>query len=562
MKELDRLTTSSKSSKCLPTSSTCVRWEGPSIACLDICHGDSIEKVVYDLSSIVCSTKDALDISTLNFDCLVPAGQVNPTTLNQLLQLLITKSCETTTVEPGTGGGSNNLPAFVNLPACLITNPSETMLSIDDYLIRLADYSCELRTDIDSINTTVYNLNQQIGNIPTTGSGNNGGSSTTLTIQSKCFSATQPGNSIGITTAFETMEGKLCDLFGLIGTSTHIGNFNAINCINGSTPLPCGTGTYSSIQGWVPNPTTAFQVLTNMQLAICKLDECAKFSPSNICVALPPTNIVISDLSVTGCRVTWTNPLTVSNPDLEDPISIVFKFFIPGTTTPIALTGGATSIEFAPSASQGTNNNIVDLLFTTGQPYTIKAYAKYNSCGESISFAETTSILKTLNVTAKIVLTVSNEEDNKICTNLSTGTPSAYTEKRKKYKLSIFNPLGTTQLTNGTGQAIVAKIKIFHTNPCNRTPPDSPPPPQPPVNPYGLPIVEIEEMTITIPSNAHYGENSFVELEKTYCGSSYPFCAEHARVFFCFKEITLADGSPLPSGVGLDSTITSLQACQ
>ena len=118
MKELDKLNTRSRTGTCLPTSSVCVKWEGPTIPCLTICKGESIEQVIVDLASIVCTTKDSIDISSLNFSCLVPNGQSNPTTIKQLLQLLITKSCQTSTVDPGTGGGDSTLPVL-DLPPCL-----------------------------------------------------------------------------------------------------------------------------------------------------------------------------------------------------------------------------------------------------------------------------------------------------------------------------------------------------------------------------------------------------------------------------------------------------------
>lgn len=53
---------------CVPTSSNSVVWDGPDIACISLCRGDKITDVVYKLATELCSLKNNLDVTKLNFE--------------------------------------------------------------------------------------------------------------------------------------------------------------------------------------------------------------------------------------------------------------------------------------------------------------------------------------------------------------------------------------------------------------------------------------------------------------------------------------------------------------
>jgi hypothetical protein len=559
MKELDKLTTRSRTGTCLPTSSACVKWEGPSIPCLTICKGESIEQVIVELSSIVCTTKDSIDISSLDFNCLVPNGQANPTTIKQLLQLLITKSCQTSTVDPGTGGGDSNLPV-IDLPACLQyqdnSNNIITSLGLDEYAEYLANSMCEILQDVSDINQQIITINAGLNAISTGGSGSGGSGSASVTVTSKCLSSTQPGAVIPIAQAFQTMEESLCeDYLTPMTTPAHLSQFNltASLCPNKDTLTPCG-GKYGDISGWVQNPLTSFEHLKNMALAICKLDECAKYAPSGICVALPVVDIQITNLTTTGCYIKWTNPLSYFNPDLDDPVEIRFEFYHPSNlTTPITLAAGPNSgggtqtyMSFQPS-SFNNNNNLVNGSFQAGVEYVIRGYARYTTCGTSLTFFEKKSKVKELNVSALIHYSLQNPVTTvKTCDAL---LDESYVEVKRSIRLELRKPTDGNYIVNATGQKIKAKFNLYFSNPCN-------------VDSNGTPIVEVQSVTVEIANNAAFGSVDFIEYEKIPCTvSGILLCKDATRVLKCLVEVKLEDGTPLPSSVLYHSSLTAVPVC-
>ena len=61
---------------------------------IDLCKGDTIDVVIYELALILCDiTQNVLDISTLDFECLLVDGQCEPDTLLETLQLIISHIC-------------------------------------------------------------------------------------------------------------------------------------------------------------------------------------------------------------------------------------------------------------------------------------------------------------------------------------------------------------------------------------------------------------------------------------------------------------------------------------
>ena len=44
---------------CTPISSNCVVWQGPNLACINVCNGDNISTVVAKVAEFVCNMIDA-----------------------------------------------------------------------------------------------------------------------------------------------------------------------------------------------------------------------------------------------------------------------------------------------------------------------------------------------------------------------------------------------------------------------------------------------------------------------------------------------------------------------
>lgn len=89
------------------TSASNTIWDGPDIPCLDLCKGDTIDKVLYDLALKVCKKFEELDPENYNLECLDIEG-CETISFQQLIQILIDRSCEQEEDTPPPSNGSGN----------------------------------------------------------------------------------------------------------------------------------------------------------------------------------------------------------------------------------------------------------------------------------------------------------------------------------------------------------------------------------------------------------------------------------------------------------------------
>jgi len=121
---------SASTNGCDNISSNCVVWQGPDIACIDLCTGDTITDVTAKLATKVCDIiTNGVDanpnLSGLDLTCLNIQGQT-PTTLVPVLQEMVNQICANSSGT--TVGTSSNLARskqttdslpIMTLPACM-----------------------------------------------------------------------------------------------------------------------------------------------------------------------------------------------------------------------------------------------------------------------------------------------------------------------------------------------------------------------------------------------------------------------------------------------------------
>lgn len=152
-------------SPCSPISSNCVIWQGPNIPCIKLCTGDTITDVVYALAMQLCDIVDAVNISTLDLDCLeITTG--TPTNINQLLQILIDKICDTNSIPapsafPTRGNSSCPTDCIVPVAACLQTG-TQTTMKLLDYVQLIGNTICSILDDITTINNSITNITNRV----------------------------------------------------------------------------------------------------------------------------------------------------------------------------------------------------------------------------------------------------------------------------------------------------------------------------------------------------------------------------------------------------------------
>ena len=99
---------------CSPISSNCVVWQGPDIACINICNGDTVSDVVAALATKLCDLIDQActcdpDLTGLDLKCALPT--IPPTDLVGTIQAIVDYICE---INP-----PSTVPDPVQLPKCL-----------------------------------------------------------------------------------------------------------------------------------------------------------------------------------------------------------------------------------------------------------------------------------------------------------------------------------------------------------------------------------------------------------------------------------------------------------
>ena len=359
----------------LKTAADLIMWTGPNIPCLELCTGDTIQKVIYDLALILCDiSENVLDVTKLDFKCMLEDGACPPDTLLEALQLMINSHCGLDFTSEG--GAAGSLP-IVNLPVCLHYKNTDgdtiTSLRLDLYAKFLADTICKIIIDVKSLKSVVTNLTTQINtlNATLTGGGGSAGTSSTGTVTSKCLSAPTPGQTLPVSTAFANLETAMCSYIELLGTSEQWTTLINNQCITVNTIVPGTTNTkYSSLPGWISDPNSVVESMTNLWKVVCKLNETSTASAaagSSSCFPAVPSIVYDSATQ----EVTWNSPApsTYSQP-------LGYKITVKNSTTNAVLHENPSIV--GTTTSYDLSAYITDTTLT----YKIELVAKYD-CGDS-----------------------------------------------------------------------------------------------------------------------------------------------------------------------------------
>jgi len=363
---------------CTPVNASCIVWEGPNIPCIDLCKGDTIDKVVYDLAKILCDVTDnLLDVTSLDFECLLENGGCEPKTILETLQLLISKACKQDEAIVQDIYQEPVLP----LPSCLYYTNGEgddvTELVLSEYVTYLADKICEILLSIASINVAITNINERIDELEILIGESIRPGSLTINVVSRCLSAPSPGTTLNIATAFGNLEQALCDYIAVVGELSEWQAMLSKICIDSTTPLPCdisGATTYGDLANWINNPTTAAGAVNNLWVALCAMNTCISeiTNPTLTCGIISPSNVTVTPGNITA-TINWVAaPIPVG----YEPVNSYEIGIYDATGTSLVnsytgISGSATSYTVTSGAP-----------LVAGTDYVVKVSAVY-SCGQS-----------------------------------------------------------------------------------------------------------------------------------------------------------------------------------
>lgn len=284
---------------CVATSSNCVIWQGPDIECINLCKGDTVSDVVAKLATELCEILNQINLNFYDLSCLDLATQ--PLDFQDLMQIIVTRICNSETEidniktgNTGGGGGSSSVcpdECIVVLPTCLqYTNPSTgslvTTSSLTNFVTLLGNKLCLLQTTVNQNTESITQIINDIDDLTVRvedleSTGGSGGTPTNVNIN--CITGT---NSTPIVTAVQTIATTLCELESVVDTiaGTDIDDAIAKQCVGlSNSNVLVGAGTMQQINGWVLNPTTIADSLTNLWITVCDMRSAVANILTNCC---------------------------------------------------------------------------------------------------------------------------------------------------------------------------------------------------------------------------------------------------------------------------------------
>ena len=255
---------------CDNISSNCVIWQGPDIACIDLCNGDSISEVVFKLATEVCKLiTDGVtanpSLTGLNLACLNVAGK-DPTELVPVLQAMVNEICAN--ASGGSGKSTFTLP-IMTLPACLqyddVNGNPVTELRLDLFASLIAVQVCTNLSSINVINSTLNSLDSRI-NILEACVLPCGGAVAEVQVIPTCVLPSVLTNVSVLVLALET---RFCALETAVGLPAAILGTISQSFIGSSTSTLTTPGSnYGSIGGWNSSPVNLAQTVQNAWVVI------------------------------------------------------------------------------------------------------------------------------------------------------------------------------------------------------------------------------------------------------------------------------------------------------
>lgn len=267
---------------CSPVSSNCVIWQGPNISCINLCTGDSVSDVVYKLGTELCALQAQLNLTDMDFACLVSSAVGTPEpehNLQTALELLINKVCDIEAIINAfeQNDGTLNLDFSIAIPSdalCFVTNDvnGDPILSLPHSVFtkNIAKKVCALTTVTSQHTSVLTNHEGRIRTLETAEAASND-----LMVTPTCVLT--PNVDVSVTTAFEALETQFCNLRAITGMPTALSASLTYQCqgLAQETALS-RNGTMSSIPGWKTPVSTVADAVTNMWLTMCDMRAAVK----------------------------------------------------------------------------------------------------------------------------------------------------------------------------------------------------------------------------------------------------------------------------------------------
>lgn len=147
---------------CVPTSSSCIIWQGKDIDCLTICKGASIDDVLHELGCLVCRLKDQQDVDTYDLTCFNLDSCDIPHTFRELMQFLLEITCQLQDAVLGEDGEtvvSND--TVVGVASCFQGSLGNSA-TLSNYIQAIGEKVCEQENTIANQQLAILQMQGEI----------------------------------------------------------------------------------------------------------------------------------------------------------------------------------------------------------------------------------------------------------------------------------------------------------------------------------------------------------------------------------------------------------------
>lgn len=280
--------TNAKSDGCKPVSSNCVIWQGPDIACLKLCKGDSVSDTVNKLATELCNILDQLDVSVYNLptECF-PNQTCDPKDFSALLQLIIDKVCQANDdiedLRQAAGEGLNCPDCTVDIAECFyyineLGDQVDTMQLVD-YVNLIGNTICGISNQILTITQTLSDHETRIDSLE------NAPPPSLSLPQITPTCVTSSGVPADMNVVLSALEAQFCQLIQTTGSPNSIYQSITKQCqgLNNEDVLSPSGGKMVSIPGWVSTANNLASSINNMWLTICDMRAAVNYIQTNCC---------------------------------------------------------------------------------------------------------------------------------------------------------------------------------------------------------------------------------------------------------------------------------------
>lgn len=247
-------------SNCITSYTQCIQWNLGDIPSLGIKNGDYLDTLVYAIANKICECCGDTDLSTLSLQCIydkilieeppIPAAP----TLLQILQLLINSNCRLRDLIQAIQDqiddiNNDNLVLDLKCLAKVDGFGNPLPYDLKSVLQDLITEVCKLRDEVDLLNLTVVDLQNQINNLVIV--------PYVLPTVTTCIS---PSRRLDLSSG--DIATSLCNLRNVTGTEVQIQSAISQQCSNFNSE-------FGSITGWILSPSNLAQSYSNLELAFC-----------------------------------------------------------------------------------------------------------------------------------------------------------------------------------------------------------------------------------------------------------------------------------------------------